>query len=378
LLVLCASLAPASAVAQQGTSVDLIQALHLPIAVGSTVGNNSDRPEHLVDGNLETAWNSHTGNLQGFNAFYIRVPDGATVEALRMTAGFTRTTARGDLFTQNHRVRRITVQRSGPGPAFERSFDLDINRRDLQTFPLGLGGGLFTVRIDATEPGTRRNWREACVSELQLLGRGSFPPWRLPEPLVVDVGMLSPAPTVIGPFPTAQALCANRRADRDTRRCRQISTSECGCRLSRAPAVTAQLPPGAPNPVLGVQIATVTSTPDESPTCWLAVQTAAGWSALSLAACGNPDATASNLAGYVRASTGLRALTVSHGPDGEPVLRVQYSTDEGMLDPARYDHERATGPYSERTRRSLAVQCRIAAGRLECLHPQAIAPTRAQ
>jgi hypothetical protein len=378
LLAASVSLTTKGALAQQPAPVDLLQTLHPPIAVASTVGNRTDRPEHLVDGNLETAWNSRSGALQG-RAFSFWLPEGVTVDSLRMTAGFTRTTPRGDLFTQNHRLRRITVRRHGSsataGPSFERSFDLDINRRDLQTIPIGQPGGHYTVQIDATEPGSQRNWREACVSELQVMGRGNFPAWRIQEPLVVDVVSMQDAPLVVGPFPNARALCARLRNDADRDRCRSYG-AECGCRLSRAPRVAATIS-GGQNPVLEAQLATNTTSPNMPPSCWLALRTAAGWSGVSLANCGNPDPSASNSSAYERSSMNLRALSASNGPNGDPVLRVQYDTDEGEVDPDELN-ERSRDVYTSRTRRALALQCRIAPAGLECLRPQAIAPTRTQ
>src|SRR5580704_16817047 len=94
---------------------DDINLLTLPgsiVAVSSTVDNAKITPEHLVDGDLGTAWNSRTGDLVGA-WIAVRVPSDAHVSAIRLTAGFTKKDAHGDLFVMNQRVRTVRILRNG-------------------------------------------------------------------------------------------------------------------------------------------------------------------------------------------------------------------------------------------------------------------------
>ncbi len=136
------------------------------VAVSSTVDNPHDFPEHLIDAKADTAWNGKTGDLAGYIAF--RVPKEAHVERVRITCGFDRVAKDGrDLFTANHRIKRLRVTRDG---ALLREVTLDTNRRDLQTIDLDSDGGDFRLEVLETVPGTVAAWRELVVSELQVLG----------------------------------------------------------------------------------------------------------------------------------------------------------------------------------------------------------------
>ncbi len=74
--------------------------------------NRKDFPEHLVDGKAETAWNSKTGDLNGFIAF--RAPAATRVKRIELTAGFDKVSpTAGDLFTKNHRITNVRLTREG-------------------------------------------------------------------------------------------------------------------------------------------------------------------------------------------------------------------------------------------------------------------------
>jgi hypothetical protein len=45
--------------------VELLHGVASTVQVSSTVKNRAIRPEHLVDGDFKTAWNSVTGSLSG-------------------------------------------------------------------------------------------------------------------------------------------------------------------------------------------------------------------------------------------------------------------------------------------------------------------------
>lgn len=173
-------------------TVDLLHVAPSTVAVSSTVANQRFVPAHLVDGDPATAWNSRTGDLDGaWIAF--RVPAEAHVSAIEMTVGFTRVDKQGDLFTMNPRIKRVRLYRNG---AVVREQALDPELRGAQSIAVDTAGGEFKIEIVEMLPGSRRNWREACVSELRVLGTlpaGQQPVVSTP---IVRVGALdAPAPS---------------------------------------------------------------------------------------------------------------------------------------------------------------------------------------
>jgi len=147
--------------------VDLLRAVPTAVAVSSAYRDSDAQAANLVDGDLETAWNSRTGELAGAWVA-LRVPADARVTAIEMTAGYTKVTERADLFTGNHRVARVRVTRGGETVA---EAALDPESRQLQAVPIeGGGGGDFRVEIVELVAGSRDDWRETCISELRVLG----------------------------------------------------------------------------------------------------------------------------------------------------------------------------------------------------------------
>lgn len=150
------------------TDVDLLALPGSVVAVSSTVDNAKFVPEHLVDGDPGTAWNSRTGDLVGaWIAF--RVPDDTTINTIRMTVGFTKKDPRlGDLFTMNQRIKKVEVI-SGDGK-FTSSHTFDPDVRTLQDIPLARRGGTYFIKIVELVPCTKPDWREVAVSELAVSG----------------------------------------------------------------------------------------------------------------------------------------------------------------------------------------------------------------
>lgn len=161
-LLLC--LLPLPAYAQD---VDLLHALEADVAVSTAYRDRASQADALVDGSLETAWNSRTGQLAG-SWIEVRVPADARVTSIQMTAGFTHVQGANDLFTGNHRVARVRVSRDG---TVLGEHALDVESRALQTLPVTGAGGVYRVEVIEVRPGTRANWRETCVSELRVMGR---------------------------------------------------------------------------------------------------------------------------------------------------------------------------------------------------------------
>jgi hypothetical protein len=165
---------------------DLLHATRASVAVSSNVDNPRDYPEHLVDGRPETAWNGRTGDLVGgFVKF--QVPDDAQIDHLEMSAGFDKIGKDGDLFTMNHRIKRVRVLREGK-LVREHTFDIDV--RAPQSIPIRAAGGTFKIEVLETIPGSKKDWRELCVSELRVLGTPGASALAKPATPIVTIGML--------------------------------------------------------------------------------------------------------------------------------------------------------------------------------------------
>lgn len=188
-------------------AVDL---LHYPgalVAVSSNVDNPRDFPEHLVDGREDTAWNGRSGDLVGaWMAF--RVPTASPVARIEMSAGFDTTNGDGDLFTMKHRIKRVRIKRDG---VVLKEHVLDTNVRTPQVIPIDRAGGSYRIEVLETVPGSKAAWREACVSELRVMGR-------TPADVVASKG---PPPVGIGSFaneaPSAEASVEQGDAEKALR-----------------------------------------------------------------------------------------------------------------------------------------------------------------
>ncbi|HEY8431790.1 MAG TPA: hypothetical protein VIL20_25600 [Sandaracinaceae bacterium] len=191
-LALASLLSAAPALAQE--PVDLLRAVPADLAVSSAYRDRIAQAAALVDGDLGTAWNSRTGELVGA-WIEVRVPADATVTGIALTAGFTRPPeGRTDLFTGNHRVTRVRVLREGREVGV---YDLDPESRGLQTLPASGRGGVWRIEVAAVQPGSRRDWREVCISELRVLGRapGAREGQRFPRVAVGALPGPRPAPS---------------------------------------------------------------------------------------------------------------------------------------------------------------------------------------
>lgn len=192
--------------------VDLLYRTSARVAVSSTVSNHGDFPEHLVDHRPETAWNGKTGDLDA--RIELRVPESARIKRLSLTVGYDKITKEGDLFTMNHRVAQVAIEREGE---LIGTFDLDPESRAPQAIELDQPGGLFTVRATKTVPGSRASYREIVISELAVLGTAPEEELLLPAMPQVTVGSIDNPSSPTGryealitgtPYPTSAAYCA--------------------------------------------------------------------------------------------------------------------------------------------------------------------------
>lgn len=190
----------ADASVAKARDVELVRGGAVAVRVSSKVANRKILPEHLVDGDLATAWNSLTGELAG--AWIELLPiDGAEIHELRMTSGFT---ARGpkneNWFTMNPRITKLHVTVDGVAAP---DLVLDPAKETLQAFRVE---AKKSVRLDVAGVvmGSKKQWREISMSELEAWGSapaGWAPPVPL-RPIPVEVG----TPTVGADFdPCAEA-----------------------------------------------------------------------------------------------------------------------------------------------------------------------------
>jgi len=187
-----------------GTVQDLLGIVPAKVAVSSAVRNPRDFPEHLIDGNPNTAWNSRTGDLAGaWIAF--RVPADAHIDAIELTAGYVRVKGEQDLFRMNHRIKRVEILRDGQ-PL--KVAGLDVESRVLQRVPIDTAGGEFKVLVKETLPGSEVKWREVVVSEFRVLGKPGSERRGASERIVVSIGSLDATP----PEPITQELDVESRA----------------------------------------------------------------------------------------------------------------------------------------------------------------------
>jgi hypothetical protein len=156
----------ASAVAPKKVIVNLLDVVPATLAVSSTVVNKHDFPEHLIDGQPGTAWNSKTGDTRGWIGF--RIPEDAHVDAIELTAGFDKVSGKLDLFTANHRITRVAISRNGKRI---KEAVVDPNVRGMQAIAVDDAGGDYKVEVTDTLPGTKKEWKELVVSEFRVLGK---------------------------------------------------------------------------------------------------------------------------------------------------------------------------------------------------------------
>jgi hypothetical protein len=190
--------------------VDLLHAAPVTLAVSSVVENASDTPPKLVDGDLATAWSARSNELD--RAWIaVRVPPGARVTALGITAGYTHRRADLDLFTANVRIRRVRLRWNDEVLG---EFPLDPESRGLQRVAVGRdGGGELRVEFPEVVPGTNARWRELSVSELVLWGTVDPPPSGRREPtlLVRDLATGTPWPLLAADRGVSTAFSQLRR-----------------------------------------------------------------------------------------------------------------------------------------------------------------------
>lgn len=153
---------------EAGPELDLLHAIPTEVAVSTAYRGHESEVGKLFDGDLETAYNSATGSLVG-TWIDVRIPEGASVTGIELTAGYTRLAFGGtDVFTGNHRVESVRISRDGEALV---THALDPEARTLQRVPVEGQSGTYRIEVMSVRPGTNADWRETCISELRVLGR---------------------------------------------------------------------------------------------------------------------------------------------------------------------------------------------------------------
>ncbi|HEY0252336.1 MAG TPA: hypothetical protein VGC41_12465, partial [Kofleriaceae bacterium] len=179
----------------------VLHELTAQIMVSSTVANPAIKPEHLIDHDFSTAWNSRTGQLAG--AWISAGVGHAEIREIRMTVGHTGKGPKGeDYFTMNPRITRVSILDGGAA----YSVELDPSSRALQTIAVKNSGSDVRVRVDKVVMGSRKDWRETCVSEFSVWGLGTN---SQPTSIAVDSPPMTGLPSADMPLLDVDAWCSD-------------------------------------------------------------------------------------------------------------------------------------------------------------------------
>jgi hypothetical protein len=168
------------------SKVELLHAVPATLRVSSQVHNRNILPRHIADGDMQTAWNSITGELVGAWVD-VTVETGSKIAEIRLTVGHTGRGKRGeDYFTMNPRITKVKLLVDGKP---EAAVVLDPEKRDLQAIAVDAGEHVRLV-VAEIKPGSKKRWREAAISEIEAWGTppAGWPPAKEPRDPIVIVG----------------------------------------------------------------------------------------------------------------------------------------------------------------------------------------------
>lgn len=279
--------------------VDLLHAVESTVIVSSAFHGAEAQVPRLADGDLASAWNSESENLVGA-WIELRLPEGAQVDHLLMTNGYTHTSRGRDLYLGNHRIRRVRVLHNGEEVGF---YPLALDDQTLQRIPASGSGGNWRIQIVDVVPGDRPTWRELCVSELRVMGTAPG----------ADPGSTTPSARIASDAPSIEEAMGGGEGDLVD--------------LLRAAPTTLRVSSSAPE---GSSIADVTD--GDTSTGWTAASRAGEWIEAEL-----PDAAmvarielASRSLGdseeAIRATPRIRRVRVVH----EDVPLGEYDIEPGL------------------------------------------------
>jgi hypothetical protein len=144
------------------------------IAVSSRVDNGGETPLAVVDGDLATAWSSKTDDLAGAWVA-LRVFGKTKIASVGLTVGMTKNDA---LFKQNVRIAEVQLSwtpitdskgTTGAETVLVDHSPLDPDSKVMQRIPIDIQGpGIVKITVQSVKAGTRPDWREATISEIEL------------------------------------------------------------------------------------------------------------------------------------------------------------------------------------------------------------------
>ncbi len=145
--------------------VNLLEVVPSQVVVSTSTGHARRGPARMLDGRLETAWNSASGDLRGWIA--VAIPSDARVDRIELIGGFVRNERGRELWSQNHRITELEVRKDG---VVLGRHTLDPDSQAFQAIPIESTGGVFELHVVDTAPGSRRTFSEVCVTELRVMG----------------------------------------------------------------------------------------------------------------------------------------------------------------------------------------------------------------
>lgn len=182
--------------------VDLLRVTPSLVSVSSRSDGPRDFPEHLVDGNPETAWKTRNGDIVGAWVAF-RVPDDAYVSHVMMSVGSERQSAGRDYFMEGPRITSVRVYRHNRRVS---DVSLDPTMRQPQRIEINQPGGDFKIMVTSVVDGPPLPPHGLAVSQLSVMGTVSSTvrrQWKAPP---VQVGQLGPMDVTTSTFPAAPSV----------------------------------------------------------------------------------------------------------------------------------------------------------------------------
>lgn len=123
-------------------------------------------PELVVDGSITTAWNDNP-DFTGERWLEFVFEDPVELTKISIWSGFQRDINGRDQFTRNSRPKRIAIESGGQSQTFTLT-----DTRDSQTFEIGQGTPVQSVRLSILSTYEGTVFREVAISEVRFQAKG--------------------------------------------------------------------------------------------------------------------------------------------------------------------------------------------------------------
>jgi hypothetical protein len=189
--------------------VELLHNAPATVRVSSRVLNKQIQPEHVVDKNMNTAWHSRSGDLQG--AFIdIDVP-GAQIKEIRLTVGNIGKGIHGeDFFLMYPRIKTVSVR---DGAKLVAQKTLEVENRALQPVVLATPASHVRVKVEEVQGGGKPSWHELPVSEIEAWGTLPAGAAAAPQQPRIEVGDPPDEAAIHVPIADADKFCTDLMKD---------------------------------------------------------------------------------------------------------------------------------------------------------------------